>query len=263
MRLRDKVAIITGAAGEIGAASAILFAREGARVVASDILDETGNQVVESIGRENGSAIYVYSDIALAQDASEMVEKTYTEFGRVDILFNNAGIFVPKPLLETTEDDLERYLQVILQGAFRLIKHVLPHMIAQRGGLIINTASSAAIVGRPGMPVYGASKGALVALTRGAAVAYGPSNVRVNAIIPGSIWTGMTRATFSLWSNLDDQKRRTKKVIPLRRIGEPEDIANAALFLASDVSKYITGLALTVDGGRTAGIAEAASADNQ
>lgn len=263
MRLRDRVAIITGAAGEIGAASALLFAREGAIVVASDIQDEMGTGLVETIRRENGRAIYIHSDITLAQDANALVETAHREFGRVDILFNNAGIVIPKPLLETTEEQLEQLLQVNLKGAFRLIKRVLPHMIAQGGGSIINTASTAALVGRPGMPAYGASKGALVALTRGAAVAYGPSNVRVNAIVPGTIWTGMTRAAFSHWSNLDDQKRGTEKVIPLRRIGEPEDIANAALFFASDESKYITGVVLPVDGGRTAGIAEAASTENQ
>lgn len=263
MRLRDKVAIITGAAGEIGAASALLFAKEGAVVLASDIKDAEGARLIETIRRANGKAIYQHSDLTLVQDASALVETALDEFGRVDILFNNAGIVIPKPLLETTDDELEQLLQVNLKGAFRLIKLVLPYMIAQGGGSIINNASSAAIVGRPGMPAYGASKGALVALTRGAAVAYGPSNVRVNAIVPGTIWTGMTRAAFSQWSNLDEQKRGTEKVIPLRRVGEPEDIAFAALFLASDESKYITGVALAVDGGRTAGIGEAASVENQ
>lgn len=262
MRLRDKVAIITGAAGEIGAASALLFAREGACIVAADILDEPGTQLVNSIRSENGQAVFVHADITAPQEANALIERAQAEFGRVDVLFNNAGIVVPKPLHETTDEELDRLLQVNLKGAFMLIRRALPIMIEQGGGSIINTASTAGIVGRPGMPVYGASKGALVALTRGAAVAYGPSNVRVNAIVPGTIWTGMTRAAFAQWSDLDAQTRNTEKVIPLRRVGRPDDIAYAALYLASDESKYVTGVILAVDGGRTAGIAEAAHVEN-
>ncbi len=259
MRLQNKVAIITGASGEIGIASALIFAQEGARVVAADIQTEAGEQAIVEIRKNGGEGIFQRTDITSAEDVRSLVENTLSAYGRIDVLFNNAGIVVPKQLLDTSDEEFERLINVNLKGAFLCIKQVLPHMIVQGSGSIINTASSAGVIGRPGMPVYGASKGGLVALTRGAAVAYGPSNVRVNAIVPGSIWTEMTRRAFSQWSDLDEQKRSTEKVIPLRRIGEAEDIAYAALFLASDESKYITGAILPVDGGRTAGIAEAAS----
>lgn len=257
MRLKDKVAIITGASGDIGAATARLFAAEGARVVLADIQDAVGTQVVETIRAEGGHALFVHTDIASQADVHTLVTAAHTSFGRVDILFNNAGIVVPKPLLETTLQDFQRLIAVNLQGALLCIQEVLPFMFAQGGGSIINNTSTAAVTGRPGMPVYGASKAGLLALTRGAAVAYGPRNVRFNAIIPGTIWTAMTRDAFSQWSDLDAQRRGTEQVIPLRRVGMPEDIAHAALFLASDESGYITGVALPVDGGRTAGIAEA------
>jgi len=261
MRLKERVAVITGASGDIGAATARLFAAERASVVLADIDDAVGLQVVEAIRSQGGQAIFVHTDITSAQDVNALVEKASSTYGHIDILFNNAGIVVPKQLLDTSEQDFERLIAVNLRGALFCIQAVLPIMIASGGGSIINNTSSAAVTGRPGMPVYGASKAGLLALTRGAAVAYGPQNVRFNAIVPGTIWTSMTRDAFSQWSDLDAQKRGTEKVIPLRRIGEPEDIAYAALFLASDESNYITGIALPVDGGRTAGIAEAVVTD--
>lgn len=257
MRLMDKVAIITGASGDIGAATARLFATEGARVVLADIQDAVGTQVVETIVGQGGQALFVHTDITSPSDIHTLVTAAHSTFGRVDVLFNNAGIVVPKPLHETTLQDFQRLIAVNLQGALLCIQEVLPLMLAQGGGSVINNTSTAAVTGRPGMPVYGASKAGLLALTRGAAVAYGPRNVRFNAIIPGTIWTAMTRDAFSRWSDLEAQRRGTEQVIPLRRVGMPEDIAHAALFLASDESQYITGIALPVDGGRTAGIAEA------
>jgi NAD(P)-dependent dehydrogenase (short-subunit alcohol dehydrogenase family) len=262
MRLRDKVAIITGAAQGIGAASARLFAHEGARVVVADVQAELGTQVVNAIRDAGGEAIFVRTDVGVEKQVSDLVETTCASYGRIDVLFNNAGIVIPKPLLETNENDLERLLQVNFKGAFYGIKYALPVMMRGGGGSVINNTSSAAVTGRPGMPVYGASKAALLALTRGAAVAYGPSNVRFNAIVPGTIWTAMTESAFRAWSNVEAEKRRTEQVIPLRRIGVPEDIAYTALFLASDESRYVTGVAIPVDGGRTAGIAEAAKAED-
>jgi len=262
MRLQDKVAIITGGAGDIGAASARLFAREGAKVVLADIQTDAGEPVAEEIRRDGGDALFVETDIGLGDAVHNLIRTAQDKYKRIDILFNNAGIVVPKQLLDTTEEDFDRLMLVNLKGAFHCIKHTLPIMIEQRSGSVINNTSSAAVTGRPGMPVYGASKGGLLALTRGAAVAYGPYNVRFNAIVPGTIWTAMTRNSFSQWSNLEQEKRNTEKIVPLRRVGQPEDIAYAALFLASDESKYITGVTLAVDGGRTAGIAEAAHAEN-
>lgn len=262
MRLRDKVAIITGAAQGIGEASARLFAREGARVVVADIQAELGAQVASAIRDAGGEAMFVQTDVSIEKQVSDLVDATCAEYGGIDILFNNAGIVIPKPLLETNENELDRLIQVNLKGAFFGIKYTLPVMIRRGGGSVINNTSSAAVTGRPGMSVYGASKGALLALTRGAAVAYGPSNVRFNAIVPGTIWTEMTESAFRIWSDVDVEKRRTEQVIPLRRVGLPEDIAYAALFLASDESRYVTGVAIPVDGGRTAGIAEAAKGED-
>lgn len=252
MRLHDKVAIITGAGWGIGRVSALLFAREGAKVVVADIAEAAGRETVDLIG---GAASFVKVDVSSWHETERMVGETLDRWGRLDILFSNAGIDLPQAttVVETSEADWDRTIGINLTGVFLGARYALPVMMAQRSGVIINTASRAGLAATPGEAAYCASKGGVVSLTRQMAIDYAPYNIRVNCICPGVLEKPtLDRNKFLQGLSpqaLDQRKEKFAQQNPLGRLCTATDIANAALFLASDESAYITGTALLVDGG--------------
>ena len=245
MDLKNKVAIITGSRRGIGKAIALALAKAGANVVVSDINLDDCNKVVEEIKAINGNALAVKADVSNPEDVSQMINLTTEKFGKVDILVNNAGIYMQKSLTDVTEQDFDRTLDINLKGVFLCSKAVVPEMIKQGKGKIINITSIAGQVGFANSSAYCASKGAIINITRELALELAQYKINVNAIGPGVIETDMTKDL------LEDKATKETLLanIPLSRIGKPEDIANAALFLASDNSDYITGITLFVDGG--------------
>lgn len=252
MRLQNKVAIITGAGSGIGRESALLFAREGAGVVVADITESAGRETVELIGDH---AFFVKVDVSNGRDAEQMVRQTVQRWGRVDILFNNAGIDLPQAtnVVDTAEADWDRILAVNLKGVFWGSRYALPVMMEQRAGVIINTASRAGLAATPQEAAYCASKGAVVSLTRQMALDYAPYNIRVNCVCPGVMEEPtIDRRKFLQARSAEAVAQRNQKFAqlnPLGRLCTPQDIARAALYLASDESAYVTGTALLVDGG--------------
>lgn len=257
MRLSNKVAIITGATSGIGRATAILFCREGAKVAAVGRRLDKGEEVVKMAEKTGGDAIFVKSDVCKASDIKEMVDEVIKAFGKIDILFNNAGVNLEaarKPIVECPEEHWDRTIEVNLKGIFLPSKYVIPHMVKNGGGSIINTSSVAGLVGRKNRSAYITSKGGATLLTKSMAIDYAPYNIRVNCICPAIIeGTDITGKTLlkagkdkNLWQEIIVDK------IPLGRPGKPEEVASAALFLASDESSFITGTSLIVDGGYTA-----------
>ncbi len=244
-KLEGKVAVVTGAGSGMGRASALLFAAEGAKVVCADI---SGQE--EATAKEIGpNAIAVHANVASSEDVQQMIGAAVTTFGRLDVLFNNAGLSGPHILLEDTDEDvLERLYSVNLRGVFLGMKYAIPALRASGGGSIISTASAMGLVGRGEQAAYGATKGGVVALTKNAAIDHGHENIRINCICPGMIYTGMAGAPADNTDAVPDRKIP----VPMGRYGSPREIATAALFLASDDSSYITGVALPVDGGYTA-----------
>jgi 3-oxoacyl-[acyl-carrier protein] reductase len=245
-RLEGRVALVTGAAGGIGAATVELFAREGARVAAVDL----PGREPPHVGGDAGPVEFIPADVRRAADIEGAVSHVLDRWGRIDVLFNNAGHYVSGPLEATTEAEYDACLDVNIRGVFLGCRAVLPAMKRERRGVILNTASNAGLVGRLRLPVYGAAKGAVVQLTRALAQQVGRWSIRVNCICPGAIATPMV-------GDLEAARRTMARINPLGWLGEPIDVAHAALFLASDEARYITGVALPVDGGWTAGVREA------
>jgi NAD(P)-dependent dehydrogenase (short-subunit alcohol dehydrogenase family) len=248
MRLDGKVALITGGASGMGKVASELFAAEGARVVLTDVSDEAGEATAAGIG---DGAVYVHADVAEESDAEAMVEATIDRFGRLDVLYNNAGIM---PLDDGSITDADgsiwdAVLSVNVKGVAFGCKYGIPAMIASGGGSVINVASFVAWLGAAtSQTAYTASKGAVLAMTREIAVEYARKGIRCNALCPGPIETPLLLALLS-----DDAKKRRRFVhIPMGRLGHAEELAKAALFLASDDSSYMTGASLIVDGGITA-----------
>ena len=255
-RLKGKVAVITGASRGIGEATAHLFAREGA---ALGLLDKDGEglkKVADAIAAEGGKVVSAAGDVTKKDDVEGLVSKTVAAFGPVTVLVNNAGVTLTRPFTETTLEDVDFLVGVNLKGLMLASQAVIPHMRAAGGGSIVHDASNAGIVGRPWQPMYGATKAGVVSLTKSTALALARDGIRVNCICPGSIDTPMLRGALASSGDFDGNWRRTELIIPLGRIGVPDDIAYATLFLASDEAKYVTGTALPVDGGRTAGVPE-------
>src|SRR6266581_2192028 len=235
MRLQDKVSLITGAASGMGRATAILFAREGSKVVVVDVDEAGGRKTVDLIHEIGADALLVKADISREAEVRTMVEQTVAHYGRLDVLFNNAGVEQGVELIEMTEQEWDRVVDIDLKGVFLGSKYGIRAMLKTGGGVIINTAS---ISGN---------------LTRNIALEYGPRNIRANAICPGAIDTPMLRRAISGKPENEPVIKYFHHIAPLHRLGQPEDIAKAALFLASDDSSFITGHALVVDGGLTAG----------
>lgn len=247
MRLKNKVAIITGAGSGIGRGAALAFVRQGAKVLVADWTEEGGKATVDLIKKQKGEAIFVKVDVSNSNDAENMVKQCLAEFGRIDILFNNAGIVAMHALHETPEQEWDKVIDVNLKGVFLCSKAVLPQMLKQGKGKIINTTSIAGLVGFDQIGPYCASKGGIMALTREMALEYAPKKINVNCIAPGVIKTAMTKDMLNDPATAQSFAAGT----PYPRLGEPEDIALAAVYLASDESDFVTGEVLVVDGGWT------------
>jgi NAD(P)-dependent dehydrogenase (short-subunit alcohol dehydrogenase family) len=250
MRLTNKVAIITGAGSGQGRAAALIFSREGARIAVSDWKPELGDETVTLVKNAGGEAIFIRTDVSESADVQNLVRTTVSTYGRIDILYNNAGVGFSSPLsmadvLNTPEADWDRVIAINLRSMYLTAKYGIPEMIKSGGGSIINTASIAALIGSEAAHAYTAAKGGMVALSRALAVEFGPKNIRVNCICPGAIDTPMIAPV------IDPLKKTGQPFMtsPIRRLGTPEDIANCALYLASDESSFVTGATLVVDGG--------------
>jgi len=255
-RLEGKVAFITGAAQGIGRTTAVLFAREGAKVA---LVDKDGPGVAalaKEISGAGGRATGLACDISKQSEIAGAIAEAKRTFGALHILVNNAGVTLTRPFVHTTDEEIDILVGVNLKGTIFASQAAIPHMIEAGGGSIVHDASNAGLVGRPWQSVYGATKAGIVSLTKSMALSHAKDKIRVNCICPGSIDTSMLRGALASSGNFEENWRKTELVIPLGRIGEAEDIAKATLFLASDEAKYITGIALPVDGGRTAGVAE-------
>jgi NAD(P)-dependent dehydrogenase (short-subunit alcohol dehydrogenase family) len=251
MRLENKVALITGAGGGIGGESALLFAAEGASVVVVDVGDAHGQETVKRVQAAGGRAAFVHADVSKSNDCEHMVRFAEATFGKLDILFNNAGIMDSDDddAVKTPEDVWERTLSINLKGVFLGCKHGIPALRRAGGGVVINTASFVAHVGAATPQIaYTASKGGVLALTRELAVIHAREGIRVNALCPGPLKTELLMK----FLNTDAKRQRRLVHIPMGRFGEAQEMAKAALFLASDDSSYLTGAEFLVDGGITA-----------
>jgi len=248
-RLDGKVALISGGARGQGAAEAQLCAREGAKVVLGDVLDAQGKQVEAEIRASGGAATYVHLDVTREADWREAVETAVHNYGKLDVLVNNAGIVIRKGIEDTSEEDWDRIMAVNAKGVFLGTKHAIPAMRRAGGGSIVNISSTAGLVGSPyGSAAYTASKGAVRLFTKVTAIQHAQDNIRCNSVHPGPIETPMLQESLAEPTRREDFLQRT----PLGRIGTPEDIAYGVLYLVSDESSFVTGSELVIDGGRTA-----------
>ncbi len=252
--MRGKVALVTGGASGIGRATAIRFSREGAAVVLVDIREE-GRAVVDEIIRAGGRAIFVRGDVTDAEDCNAAVESAVSEFGRLDVLFNNAGIIRRASVVDTTEEEWDRVMSVNVKSVFLLSKAAIPVMARTGGGAIVNTGSGWGLVGGRNASSYCASKAAVVNLTRAMALDHASQNIRVNCVCPGDTDTPMLREEARQLGEDVEAFLAGSAHRPMGRMGRPEEIAQAVVFLASDASSYVTGTALIVDGGGLAGSA--------
>ncbi len=251
--LAGKVALVTGGASGIGRATAMLFARHGAAVAVLDIDSDGGQATVQTITAAGGQAIFIPGDVSRAADCQAAVDQIVAAWSRLDILFNNAGIIRRATVLELSEAEWDRVMNINVKSVFLMSRCALPVMIAAGGGVIINVASGWGLVGGEQAAVYCASKGAVVLLTKAMALDHGPQFIRVNCICPGDTETPMLYSEAQQLGQPAEAFLAESARRPLRRLGRPEDIAQAALYLAGETSAYVTGTALVVDGGGLAG----------
>lgn len=250
LSLDGKVAVISGAASGIGLGTAKLLAEYGAKVVLLDVSDEKGNKAAEEIKKEGGEAIFVKCDVTSNDDCKNAIDTVKDKFGRIDILFNNAGVTFRKTVVDLEEKEWDLVLDVGLKGTYLLSKYAIPVMAEGGGGSIINTGSGWGLKGGDKAAAYCAVKGGIVNLTRAMAIDHGPQNIRVNSVNPGDTDTALLREEGrQLGHETQNFLKDSAKGRPLERLGTPEDIAKAVLFLASDLSSWITGAAIVVDGG--------------
>jgi len=260
-KLDGKVALITGAGSGIGRATALLFAREGAKIAVADYVPAGGQETVGMIKEAGGDAIFVETDVSKSAEVQKMVKATLDKYGRIDILYNNAGIGpgVATRTADFSEEDWDRFIAINLKGVFLGSKYTIPVMLKQGGGVIINTSSLAGLTGASGAPGYCASKGGVVLLTKTMALDYARQNIRVNCICPGPVLTSMIAPMMP-----DDPVARQaviQSLSPMGKVGLPEEIAQTALYLASSDSSFVTGQAIAVDGGYMAGMQTAPPAE--
>lgn len=252
MNLMGKVAVVTGAAGGIGRAVAIEMANQGAAVVLSDIRAESLERTVQELLERGLEVKGSVADITTPAGNQQLVASALKDFGRIDVFHANAGVAPFEDLLQATADSIARTIDVNLKGAIHGCAAVLPTMVAQHSGVILLTASVAAFVGDPTVPVYSATKGGLTALCKSVAVRHGPDGIRCNTICPGDVRTQMLEDYLALSADPAEARRQMIERYPLRRLAEPEDIARLAAFLASDSASWITGTDVVIDGGLTA-----------
>ncbi len=243
MRLKDKVAIITGSANGIGRAAVEIFVNQGAKVVIADFAEEQGKQLEKELIAKNFDVLYVKLNVANKESVQQMVETVLLKYGKIDILVNNAGITKDAMLAKMTEEDFDRVIDVNLKGVFNCTQAVIPYMITNGYGKIINTSSVSGIYGNVGQTNYAATKAAVVGMTKTWAKELGRKGINVNAVAPGFTKTSMTEKMPEKVLNY------MESIVSLQRLGNPEDIANAYLFLASDEASYVNGHVLHVDGG--------------
>jgi NAD(P)-dependent dehydrogenase (short-subunit alcohol dehydrogenase family) len=244
--LENKVALITGAGSGIAAAAARLFHKEGARIVLADVSGKEADLAAE-LGER---VVSCHADVSKSQDVQAMIDMAITHFGQLDILCNVAGITGPQGSLEDArEEDFDAVIAVNIRGLFLSMKYALPHLVRDGGGVIVNISSATALVGMPGLAVYSATKGAIIATTRVIAAEYASKGVRANVICPGGIETPIYLEHLA---RDPEPVNKTVSLVPAGRVGKPEEIAQAMLFLASDASSYMTGAVVPVDGGQTA-----------
>ncbi len=244
---KEQVALVTGASSGIGRATALAFAHEGARVVVADLREKDGEQTVELIRSRGGSAVFTRTDVSKPTEVAGLFERALKIYGRLDFAFNNAGIEgVMASTMDCTEENWDRTIAINLKGVWLCMKHELAHMLPRKGGAIVNCSSVAGLVGFPQLPAYVASKHGIVGLTRCAALECAKQGVRINAVCPGIIRTSMVDRLTQEHPEMEAQLVAGE---PIGRIGRPEEIASAVLWLCSDAASFITGQAIAVDGG--------------
>jgi NAD(P)-dependent dehydrogenase (short-subunit alcohol dehydrogenase family) len=250
-RLDGKVAIVTGAASGMGKETAILFAKEGAKIAAADWTVEDGEKTVELINKAGGEAIFIKTDVSKVEEVKNMVKKTVDNFKKINILMNIAGITAEEgSIVDCTEETFYKVISINLLGTWMSMKYAIPEIEKAGGGSIVNFTSVAALEAYKSMPAYAASKGGVITVSRVAAIESASKNIRVNCIAPGHIATPMF---LGCWSE-EQLEALGPKIVPLGRLGKPEEIAKVALFLASDEASYITATTIVADGGLTARI---------
>jgi NAD(P)-dependent dehydrogenase (short-subunit alcohol dehydrogenase family) len=250
LRLQNKIILITGSGSGIGKATALLFAKEGATVVVNDLLEEGGQQTVEEIRQAGGEAIFLQADVTNPESVKAMVDTVIAKYGRIDVLFNNAGVSGVGAIHEVEPDAWDRVININIRGVYLPNKYVIPHMMEQKNGSIINMSSCIAEIGLARRASYSATKGAVLALTKSMQVDYAPYNIRVNALMPGTVLTPFVEDYLKKsYANVEEGYESLKKRQLSGDLLRPEDVAKAALFLASDDSKFMMGSPLYIDGG--------------
>jgi meso-butanediol dehydrogenase / (S,S)-butanediol dehydrogenase / diacetyl reductase len=249
MRLKDKVAIITGAAAGIGRASTLAFAREGAKVVAVDLDEEGIQSLAEAVSAAGGEAVAVQADASKAADVQRVVQVALKRFTRVDILFNNVGIVLRGKIHTITESEWDRTMMINVKSMFLLCREVIPVFLRQGGGVILNTSSATALRSVPDRVAYSTSKGAVLALTRSMALDYVRDNIRVNCLCPGTVDTPSFRQRMAAFPDPEEALRQFVARQPMGRLGTADEVAQAALYLVSDEAQFVTGVAFSIDGG--------------
>jgi NAD(P)-dependent dehydrogenase (short-subunit alcohol dehydrogenase family) len=251
MKLEGKSVLITGAASGIGMAASLLFAEEGAKLTLAD-LNESGDETAKQARERGAEAVFLKADVSKAKDWEATVKLAVKNYGKIDVLYNNAGIGMYRSFLETSEEDWDRVISVDLKSVYLGCKYIIPEMLRQGGGVIINTASEIGISGARNYAAYCAAKGGVVQITRALALEFGDRNIRVNCLCPGVTQTPMLEQGINKAQDPAARRRSLEQEVPLKRIGRPEEIAKGALFLASNDSSFMNGATLIIDGGATA-----------